>query len=232
MLPILLSFNGWTVYSYPFLVGISWGVGYHYFRERKFLNESLLLFFSLFVVSWLGAKLAYLITAPVMNIASSPNFWLGGGFVFYGGLLSSLVFLILLLVFEKIHLTDITLMIEPLLIGHAIGRLGCFLAGCCYGSIIDFLPRDLLHLGHRHPVQLYEGFGLIMIVSLLRKFPAKLIAKYLISYGLLRFILEFFRGDEDRGYWVYFSPSQWISLFLVISGGYLLLKDWVIKKVK
>ena len=126
-------------------------------------------------------------------------------------------------------------MIAPICItiAHGIGRIGCFLAGCCYGVQtdswigIDF-PND--GLGKVVPTQLIEAIflflltGILVILLLVKKFRYNFLV-YLGAYSVFRFILEFFRGDE-RGVAFALSPSQvWCILIL---GGlftlYLLLR--------
>jgi phosphatidylglycerol:prolipoprotein diacylglycerol transferase len=119
----------------------------------------------------------------------------------------------------------------PLPLGHAVGRLGCFAAGCCYGRPTDVPwavtftdPNSLALLGlPLHPTQLYEAFGNLLIFCFLslyrrhRRFPGQLFWLYVLLYSCLRFFLEFFRGDP-RGYIVpsLLSVSQGIALVLVV----------------
>jgi phosphatidylglycerol---prolipoprotein diacylglyceryl transferase len=97
-------------------------------------------------------------------------------------------------------------------LGQSIGRFGCFAAGCCYGIPAPGLPWAVTLIGGSsaarypglplHPVQLYEALGCFLIALLLLKLrqqPALrgvLVWVYLLAYGLLRFVIEFYRGDE------------------------------------
>jgi phosphatidylglycerol:prolipoprotein diacylglycerol transferase len=123
--------------------------------------------------------------------------------------------------------------VPSLALGHAIGRIGCFFAGCCYGKETDVawsvVFRDknssaVLNV-HLHPTQLYEALGNFLIFFFLYFYSKKehekgfLVSFYFISYAVLRFIVEFFRGDLDR--WrqcVGLSISQILSLILFIIG--------------
>jgi phosphatidylglycerol:prolipoprotein diacylglycerol transferase len=121
-------------------------------------------------------------------------------------------------------------------LGHVIGRFGCFLAGCCYGTettvpwaVVFTDPFATANAGtplnvHLHPTQLYEsGAEALILVGLLafekrgRPFPGRTFWSYMLVYGLSRFVIEFFRGDRGRG--LYFgdvvSLSQIISIVLV-----------------
>jgi len=139
------------------------------------------------------------------------------GFTFYGGLLSGALFYVLAgarrLSSAQIWRT-LNCAVIPLVLGHAIGRVGCLLAGCCYGTFIG-------ESAVRHPTQLYEAAGLFVIVGLLstRQLRGRglLVPLYLFAYAPLRFVLEFLRGD-DRGFWLILSTSQWISLAMLSAG--------------
>ena len=102
-------------------------------------------------------------------------------------------------------------------LGQSIGRLGCFAAGCDYGTssglpwavtfTSDYAYQNIgLPLNvSLHPVQLYESAGAFFLFLLLlrlhasRGFQGQIFATYLMGYGVLRFVNEFFRGDRDRG---------------------------------
>lgn len=231
MRPILFDLFSQPIYSYPLLMGIGWGVGYNlsslYWEKFKLSQKLLLWFFLLtFFAGWIGAKVFFLIfSAPdkALYYGKEINFWLGGGFVFYGGFIFALFAAIGFVTWAKeLKLEHLGLITPGLALGHAIGRLGCFLAGCCYGDVCD-LPEPLhfLHI-ERHPVQLYEVIGLIVIYIVLRKQILKkydlnkVIATYLFGYALLRFLNEFLRGDAIRGLYYGLSTSQWVSVVLLI----------------
>ena len=118
-------------------------------------------------------------------------------------------------------------MLTPLF--HIFGRIGCFLAGCCYGIESDF--GFTVHNNHlnpsindvnRLPVPLIEAacnlliFLFILYLFKKDKMRDKLIYVYMIIYPVVRFTLEFFRGDEYRGFLFGLSTSQWISIILFV----------------
>jgi phosphatidylglycerol:prolipoprotein diacylglycerol transferase len=182
-----------------------------------------MVFWGLFISSWLGSKALFLITSASadLSLIQSFSFWTGGGFVFYGGLIAALLY-ILSLRFFNISLTEKTIwsLLLALSVGHAIGRFGCFLAGCCYGAETDWTWGVWLHGEHRHPTQLIEAVGLIMLAWILKaKGPGtKSFVLYFIFYGVLRLWVELLRGDQIRGQWWIFTPSQWISIALIFIG--------------
>jgi phosphatidylglycerol:prolipoprotein diacylglycerol transferase len=150
-----------------------------------------------------------------------------GGSVFYGGLFGGLITagLYLAKYKEKNYLADIVTPAIPLF--HFFGRIGCFLGGCCFGieSSVGFrYSRAIIPDANgvtRFPVQLAEAFINIIIFFILTKnrnhvfFRGKLIFFYLLFYGVCRFLLEFIRGDGYRGFWLFFSTSQWLSIFCI-----------------
>lgn len=213
-------------------MGLAWGAGYYLtqFLFDKYKEDSsalFKLFLGVFIFSWIGAKLFFLLVSSQHKIYQyiyADYFWLGGGFVFYGGLIFGLIYYgIYSLWLKKFDYKKSYLLVPGLIIGHAIGRVGCFLTGCCYGSHCDLPWAVYMHEDFRHPVQLYEAFALFFLGYLSIKWIAKhksnivIVTNYLLVYTALRFILEFFRGDEVRGvFWFSLSTSQIISLTLFV----------------
>ena len=226
MLPILYQNHDLIIYSYPLFMGLGWGIAYQVFFAKTDLAPltAQILFWGLFVSSWIGSKLFFYFTSDSLiqkTLLAEASFWTGGGFVFYGGLIFGLVFLGIYKLFKcPISLQTLWAILPALTLGHAIGRIGCLLAGCCFGSITDLWWGIELHGAHRHPTQALESVGLFLLAILLLKSKASLrpLALYFIGYGLLRFVSELLRGDEIRGQWGPLTPSQWISLILIMSG--------------
>ncbi|MBR1483887.1 MAG: prolipoprotein diacylglyceryl transferase, partial [Ruminococcus sp.] len=152
-----------------------------------------------------------------------------GGMVFYGGFLGGIGAIFIYSHFDKKikarNLLDIYAVLTPLF--HVFGRIGCFLGGCCYGIESPFgftahgntINPDVNDV-NRLPVQLIEATCNLMIflfiLYLFRKsrMTDKLIFVYMLIYPVVRFTLEFFRGDEIRGFLFGLSTSQWISILL------------------
>ena len=189
-------------------------------KKNKDINDTivLLLFSALGIL--IGGHLLYGIT----NLGN-----IFGGSVFYGGLIGGLIFGVIYIKkqkLDKIIYYDIGAVIIPLF--HSIARIGCFLSGCCYGieSKYGFTYRYSLiesaNNVNRFPIQLVEsGYNLILFIILYRLYKngmlkGKLIYLYLIFYSFARFIIEFFRGDEYRGFLLGFSTSQIISIILFV----------------
>lgn len=158
------------------------------------------------------------------------------GMVFYGGLYGAIIGV---MIFCRIrHLNSRTYLnvaacAYPLL--HAFGRIGCAIGGCCYGieyhgfmaiqyTAANINPGISDHIADfpRFPVQPLEAIAEFILCFILTRMLLKtdnkysLLAIYLFSYGIIRFLDEFLRGDEVRGLWGPFSTSQWIALISII----------------
>ncbi len=228
MLPILFETTFFTLYAYPLFMGLSWGVAYYLsryiFEKNNIETKSLTALFGLeFISSWLGAKVFFLWFSSqghFYQYLAAENFWLGGGFVFYGGLIFGLItFFIFTLGLKKFPFSRAKYLAPGLGMGHAIGRLGCFLTGCCYGVQCDLPWAIHAHGEWRHPVQLYEASGLFMLAWFClrwinqNKSNLYIFSRYLMFYSILRFTVEFFRGDTVRGIHRWdFSTAQWTSI--------------------
>ncbi len=186
----------------------------------------------------LGAKLLFtLVTYDISYIIeqtarlSFSFITQNSGMVFYGGLIFGITGALIAAHFTKIDLFGIEKHIVPYVpLGHAIGRIGCLLGGCCYGmkysglgavyykhSIIGLSPD----VGF-FPVQPLEALLDIFIMFILLKYAKKprhrgnILSFYLLLYAIMRFLTEMFRGDSFRGIFSGFSTSQWISLGLIV----------------
>ncbi len=183
----------------------------------------------------LGAKLLFILVSieQIIQLHLSFEAVLKGGFVFYGGLIGGALGLFIYVKQFKLDFFDFfDLYAVVLPLGHAFGRIGCFTAGCCYGiaydgfgsytyqSSADFATPIGIPL---LPIQLIEAFFLFVLFVILLIFYHKkshskgfCLTVYGCSYSILRLFLEFFRGDKERGLFLGFSTSQWISLGLFV----------------
>lgn len=232
MKPILLDLWGFQLFAYPLMMGIAWGIGYYGTLnqlEKRNLNTKGFgkLFLGVFITAWLGAKLFFLINSShghVHEYSINSNFWLGGGFVFYGGLIFGISYvLIYCLLFKKFEIKNLYLSLPSLSFAHGVGRIGCFLAGCCYGNQCKLPWAISLHNQLRHPVQLYEVICLFILGFILNKMIEQknnlwlTLNTYIASYAVIRFFLEFYRGDKIRGeYLLGLSSSQFISVLILL----------------
>lgn len=160
-------------------------------------------------------------------VARKLSFLQNPGIVFYGGLLGGMIGGIIASKMLRVRVEIIEACVVPYIpLGHAVGRIGCLLAGCCYGlpySGIFAVSTQFDTTGMTHfPIQVVEALFNLLIMTILLFYTKKIrrryrvLLLYLIMYSLLRFCLEFFRGDLIRGSFLFFSTSQWISFVLFV----------------
>lgn len=155
-----------------------------------------------------------------------------GGLVFYGGLIGASLAGLIYVWIKKLPLWKLADTLAPsIALGHAIGRIGCLMNGCCYGRACDLPWAIRFPKGHEtypqgvHPTQIYESllnFALYAALAWLfrrKKFNGQVFATYLVCYALLRTLVESFRGD----YPVYYlrgmvTPAQLVSVGILAVG--------------
>lgn len=197
-----------------------------------------------------GAKLMYFITMLPKFVSNFDVFlnnpfgvmmYVFSGFVFYGGLIGGALGVVIYCKQFKLPLKpfmDVAAPAIPLM--HGIARVGCLCAGCCYGMEYDgpfaiTYPDNSFTHGMagvpRFPTQLVETVvNLILFVALYimvkrgKSRNGEALGVYIIVYSIMRFFLEFVRGDAVRGGFMGLSTSQWISLILLPLGIWLLLR--------
>jgi len=178
---------------------------------------------------FVGGKLIFAIGQILMH-GSEPGFWeagnwpnILGGSIFYGSLIGATALLLLYVKRRQLPLgnvTDLMACFAPAV--HAVGRVGCLCAGCCYGVEVRhmFTVPGTVYAVPRLPWPLLEAalnlaiLAFFLIARPERKRPGTLFPLYLILYSAGRFVLEFFRGDASRGVFL-LSTSQWIALALI-----------------
>ena len=218
------------------------GVGLSCLRAKKRgLEPDRVLTLAIFAIiaGIVGAKLLYFIVTytPKQMIemirSGGISAVLDGGLVFYGGLIGGLIGAILGAKAAHAPLRRFSDPVVPVLpLAHAIGRMGCFFAGCCYGRVTDSwigvcFPVEAtgLEAGVKViPTQLIEAGVNVLVFIFLIWFTRKhrrgflTLFVYMVIYGVERFLIEFLRGDEIRGFFGFLSTSQWISIALIAIG--------------
>lgn len=197
--------------------------------------------FVIIISAILGAKLLLVITSLDYYLRNpsalfSVEFLQAGG-VYYGGFLGAVAGSIWFARRKPVlpFWVAADAAAPAIALGQAIGRLGCFAAGCDYGkpTSLPWAVTFTSEYAHQnigvplnvalHPYQLYESFSTLLLCLLLlvalryRKFYGQIFCFYLAGYGVLRFFLEFLRGDVDRGFLFdgLLSTSQFISMLIV-----------------
>jgi len=197
------------------------------------------------LMGMLGAKILMIALDPEyrknpMEIFSLATLQSAG--IFFGGFALALVFAYFYMKKQDMPVLSTSDIFAPgLALGHGIGRLGCFAAGCCWGKpthlpwAVTFTSQDTttgVPLGiPLHPTQLYEAFAeglicLILLTVLKRAHKdGAVIGLYLVLYGLVRFGVEFLRmHDSSNPLGGPFTLEQWISLVAAAAGAYLLVR--------
>lgn len=245
MHPILFELGGITVYSYGFMIalGVIGAVTYLFFQGRKDVgltfDQANSLFLIIFIAAFVGGKVFLFFENPSLYAQHPDKLVAGRGFVFYGSFLFAVP---AMLWFFRKHKLNTYKMLDVMAvvtcIVHMFGRMGCFLAGCCYGKptegLLGVTFTDSACQAPLHqplvPTQLLEAgyilivmFVLLLIKSKFQKFYGQLFLLYLILYAMGRSVLEIFRGDVARGFIIdgVLSHSQFIALLLVIAAGFV-----------
>ncbi len=239
MYPILFEFDAFTIYTYGFCIalGALLGFAFMYWQGKKqfglTFDQSNNLFIMLVLAGIIGGKLFLIFEDPIYYLTNPKSLISGSGFVFYGSLLLAIP--IMLWYFKKIKIPVIGMldvMAIVTCIVHGFGRIGCFMAGCCYGiptdSFLGVIFTDTKCQAEPlniplHPTQLYEATLIFTIMIVLwinqsrKKFDGQFFLLYLITYAFGRAVLELFRGDTQRGFIVkdILSNSQFISLIVI-----------------
>ena len=247
MYPILFEYGNLIIYAYGIFVALGfflafWVGGRMATRlgqdPRRFRDLGLVVL----IASLVGARLFYVLLNWEI-FAAEPlavfHIW-SGGMVYHGGLVFGAVAGWLFLrgtapANSALPLADAAA--PAIALGHAVGRLACLFAGCCYGKATELFcavtftdPRSLARLDTPlHPTQLYEVFANLLIFGLLirhlgraGRHPGSAFGLYLILYGVARFVIEFFRGDTGGGGFIGpLSIAQWTSIALLAVGGWL-----------
>lgn len=241
MHPTLFKIGNWPVYSYGVLLALAYlaGLQLAVVRARKAgLDSSRVMDLGIYLIiaALVGAKLM-LIAVDFNYFRNQPRELLSlvrAGGVFYGGLLAALVVgLLLVRRYQLPAWTTADVVAPGIALGHIVGRLGCLLAGCCYGRPTDVPwaitfkdPVAAVNVGTPldvplHPTQLYDAGAEALILVLLlvterrgRTFPGRTFWLYMLLYAVSRFIIEIYRGDE-RGMIFSMSTSQFVAVLLV-----------------
>lgn len=241
MFPILIKIGPITIHTYGFLIAIGFLVALtlaaREAKKKDIPNENVIdVGFYALLSGIIGARLFFILT-NLQNFLEHPldmvKIW-EGGLVFYGGVLFALPTVIWFAKKKGLPLWQTADIWAPsIAIGHAIGRLGCFCAGCCYGKPVEGLPwsvtftnpDSLAILGTPlHPTQLYESaaefVNFLVLITLRRhqSFQGQLFLVYILNYSVIRSVVELFRGDEVRGFlFPGFSYSQAISVAMFVT---------------
>ncbi len=262
MFPILFRLGPLTVHTYGFLValGVALGIWFVYVQAKKQGLEASRIAdagFYIILVSLIGAKLilffgnfSYYTSYPgeLLSLARS-------GGVFQGGLVFGVVFALLYFRRHRLPTWKVADLAGPALaLGHAFGRIGCFMAGCCYGRDCEAPLGVVFKSQYAHdltgipigrpvyPVQLFEAglnflnFLVLLLILRRRTFDGQVFSFYIMNYSLIRFFTEYFRGDHSDLAFLFRGSTPFLSLtlpqlFCILGlGAGLMLHFWLKRK--
>ncbi len=249
MFPELFHIGGFFLPTYGLLVALAFLAGLAVatsLARRSGLDSEAVLNLGIYcaLAGIGGAKLMmFLIDIPYYREHPGEIFSLAtiqAGGVFYGGFIAALIVAAVYMRRKRLSpLRTADVFAPGIALGHGIGRLGCFSAGCCWGvptrlpwGVTFTNPESNRLVGvplgvSLHPTQLYESFAEFAIFAILyratrRKHPqGAIISLYLIFYSIVRFLVEFVRFHEQGNLWgTPLDTSQWISLALLGLGSF------------
>lgn len=232
-----------TIYFYGFFIACGAIAGFIYtaYQAKRQFNVKIetvqMLVILIIIAAIIGGKFFMIFEDPKLYLNEPSRIFknFNTGFVFYGSLLFAIP---TLLVFFKVHklptLAMLDIMAGTACIVHGFGRMGCFMAGCCYGTPHDGLlsvtftdPKCVAEPLNTslHPTQLYSStvifaiLFVIIFVSRRKQFDGQLFMLYLMLYAIGRSIVEIFRGDLERGFLInnIISNSQFISILVFLT---------------
>lgn len=240
MLPILFKIGPLTIHTYGFMMALGVGMGFWFLyvqAKKKGLPAPRMIDMAFYtiIISLIGAKLI-LFVGNISYYVRYPSelFYLArSGGVFQGGLTFGFLFALWYLRKHRIPTWKAADIIGPALaLGHGFGRIGCFTAGCCYGRACDLAWGVEFHSEYAHnltgiplkipihPTQLYESvlnflnFAILFVILKKKSFDGQVFALYIINYSIIRYFVEFYRGDHPDKAFLIQNPSPYLSLSL------------------
>lgn len=245
MYPILFHLGNFTIYAYGFFIALGFIVGLVLAtlkakREGIPFGNIMDLFFYTILSAFLGARILFVLI-NLDDYHHHPmqifKIW-EGGLVFYGGLIPAAMVAFWYMRWHRLPIWKLADLISPLIaLGLSFGRVGCFLAGCCYGretslpwAVVFKNPESLARLNvPLHPAQLYDaanGFAIFLFLNWMERrktFDGEIFWLFLFLYAVTRFFIEILRGDP-RGFLFgdLLSTSQAIGLLLAIFSLFML----------
>jgi len=234
MFPVIGKIGPVSIYSYGLMLAIAIIMCAFFLsrdaREKSITSETIFdLIFWTVLGGILGARLlfiffhlAYFFEYPLEIFMVQK-----GGLAWQGGLILGGIFALIFTKRKKLSLPMMLELVAPYIaLGQSIGRVGCFLNGCCFGKTVAWGIYFPVHQQHLHPTQLYSSFGLLLIFFIIKRYqrfvlvPGNSFVLYLILASVLRFMIEFFRDDHDSLFFG-LSTYQYVCLGIVMAAIYV-----------
>lgn len=231
MYPDLFGIDNFS-YALMIAIGVATSIFWliYYFKRRGYSRNAIIDLVAITLLTVAIGIVGAILFQNVYDLIKDPqNYKFNFSMTFYGGLIvGTIAFIALFFLIvrkrDNVPFQEVAI-VAPICItsAHAFGRIGCFLAGCCYGKHTDScIGADFPNLGRRIPTQLIESIFLFILTIVLFFLIFKIGFKYtlhtyLASYSIFRFIIEFFRGDDGRGATLLgMYPSQLVCIFIWI----------------
>jgi phosphatidylglycerol:prolipoprotein diacylglycerol transferase len=241
MHPVAFQVGSFAIHWYGILVAAGFLAGL-WTASRRALHAGIQPASVMDLGTWLivggmvGGRLWYVVAYWAQDFAGRP--WTEvlmirqGGLVYYGGFLGALLGGLAFALWKRLPFWSMADVFAPsVALGHAFGRMGCLMTGCCYGEACSWpwavrFPADHASGGTPvHPTQLYEATLNVLLYAVLarwyprRRFKGQIFAAYLVGYALVRLGVEEFRGDYAApmgGTWL--TSAQWVSVVWLCAG--------------
>jgi phosphatidylglycerol---prolipoprotein diacylglyceryl transferase len=231
MHPTICVIGPFTIYSFGFMLAVAVIVCSFLFgrdAQKAGIPKETAYDFVFWVAfaGVVGSRIFYiLLNLDIFTNDPSEIFKLqNGGLAWQGGLVFATAVSIFYLRKHRLPvLKFLDIAIPYAALGQAIGRIGCFLNGCCVGKSVWWGPFFPIHEAHLHPTQIYESLGLLAVFFILKRLnqgklgEGRVFAAYLMLAATLRFIVQFFRDDHDP-VWFGLSVFQWVCIAVLLGG--------------
>jgi phosphatidylglycerol:prolipoprotein diacylglycerol transferase len=238
MAPVLFKWGFITIYTYGVFVALAFlvttGLIAREARQSRFDESAVYNLCLLLLVSGIAGARFFYVLLNWHEFSDKPLEILminHGGLVWFGGLIGATVAGFLFIRAKRFSPGEILDLFAPYVaLGQAIGRIGCFFNGCCYGIVCPIGFYSAVHHARLFPSQLLDAFTLFYLYVLLQKMKSSrkrvgiIFAWYLMGAGIQRFLLEFLRGDP-KPFFGALSVFQWISIGVFAAG---VLMRWLL----
>lgn len=252
MHPTLIEIYGVQITTYGFMIAVSfavmWLLSVHRGKKLGYSEDFIQNLLAVIVLSAFifARSLHVIIYWDEYSGRPSRILFSREGYVFLGGFVGAVLCSMAYCYAKGVKMMSMADLIFPYLaLAQGIGRIGCFLFGCCYGGLCTMpwgvqFPKDspafIDHYNHGlldfnathslpvHPTQIYESlfsfahFGILLLIQKNQTFRGQVAVCYLMIYSVGRFIIEIFRGDERGSLAGWLSTSQFISVVLFLTG--------------
>ena len=243
MLPEICHIGPFTIYSYGLMLVLAFFVS-AYLASRQAAKVAINadkvfnLFFFIFIAGIIGSRVFYVLSNLVFYLQHPLEIIMlqHGGMAIFGGIIFGTGFGCLFIKKNKMDLLQTLDLLAPFIaLGQGIGRIGCFLNGCCYGKASAFGIYSPVSGQVLIPTQLYSSLLMFLIFFILRymqnrgHLPGQILYFYFFFYSVKRFFIEFFRNDSQRIFHA-LTLFQLLSLAMFFFSLLMIIRLFFVKK--